>query len=119
MRTYEALIIFPETLKDDAVGAAVNRVRAEIEKLGGTVSAANVLGKRQFSRTLQKLEGGHYMRVSFDLDPDKVVALQARYKLVESVFRVQLVRMDKPAPSPDVAAEAPAAAAAAPAVKEG
>ena len=122
MRTYEALVIFPETLKDDAVGTAVNRVRTEIDKLGGRVSAATVLGKRQFSRTLKKLEAGHYVRVTFDLEPDKLVALQARYRLIEQVFRVQIVRQEQPAPVAAPQAEpAVAAPAGAPATagKEG
>jgi ribosomal protein S6 len=45
---YEAMIIFPEALKDEALEAAMEQVRTEIVKTGGRVESATRLGRRNF-----------------------------------------------------------------------
>ena len=91
MNKYEAMIIFRESLKDTEWDAAVEAVRAEIDKLGGSVTSKTRLGKREFARPMQKQQSGHYGLVAFQLAGDKVAALQARLKLDERIFRVQVV----------------------------
>ena len=91
MNKYEAMIIFRESLKETDWDGAVEAVRAEIEKLGGKVTSSTRLGKREFARPMQKQQGGHYGLIAFQLAGDKVAALQARLKLDDQVFRVQVV----------------------------
>ena len=91
MNKYEAMIIFREDLKDADWDGAVDAVRAEIEKLGGKVASCTRLGKREFARPMQKQLSGHYGLIAFQPEGDKVGALQARLKLDEQVFRVQVV----------------------------
>ena len=91
MKKYEAMIIFRESLKETDWDGAVDAVRTEIEKLGGKVTSSTRLGKRDFARPLQKQQSGHYGLIAFELAGDKVSALQARLKLDEQVFRVQVV----------------------------
>lgn len=112
MKKYEALLIFPDTLKDDALEASVNRARGEVERLGGTLGETQVLGKKQFARTMQKRDSGFYVRMAFSLDADKVAPLNARFKLHENLFRLQIVNVDRMPVVPRVAAPAEAAAAA-------
>ena len=91
MNKYEAMIIFQETLKETEWDGAVDAVRAEIEKLGGKMTSGTRLGKREFARPMQKRQGGHYGLIAFQLAGDKVAPLQARLKLDEQIFRVQVV----------------------------
>jgi ribosomal protein S6 len=84
-------MIFRESLKETDWDGAVDAVRAEIEKLGGTMSSCTRLGKREFARPMQKQQSGHYGLVAFELAGDKVGALQARLKLNADVYRVQVV----------------------------
>ena len=100
MNKYEAMIIFRENLKDTDWDGAVEAVRAEIEKLGGKLTSSTRLGKREFARPLQKQYSGHYGLIAFRLAGDKVAALQARLKLDEQVFRVQVVAAPAAAPAP-------------------
>ena len=104
MNKYEAMIIFRETLKDTDWDGAVDAVRTEIEKLGGTLSSCTRLGKREFARPMQKQVSGLYGLMAFALDGDKVAPLQARLKLNDDVFRVQVVVAPPapPAPAKDV-----------------
>lgn len=91
VKKYEAIIIFQESLKDTDWDGAVEAVSKEIEKLGGRMTSCTRLGKREFARQMQKQNSGHYGLMALELDGDKVGALQARLKLNEQVFRVQVV----------------------------
>lgn len=97
MNKYEAMIIFPESLKEEALEGALDKVTAEIEKLGGRVEAKTRLGRRVFARPLDKHTAGQYMVVTFQLEGGKVDALRARLKLNEDIFRFQIVRVPEKA----------------------
>jgi ribosomal protein S6 len=91
VRTYEALFIFANSLKDEARDKALERIREEIGKLKGTVLGTEALGRRQFARPMKKLEGGFFVKLVISLDPRNVDPLLARFKLNEDIFRVQIV----------------------------
>lgn len=97
MNKYEAMVIFPESFKDDALEGALEKVTAEIEKLGGTVEAKTRMGRRTFARPLKKHTGGQYMVLTFRLAAAKVDALRARLKLNEDVFRTMIIRLPEKA----------------------
>ncbi len=94
MKKYDALYIFVGTLRDDAVEASLEKALAEVTRLGGNVLEKVSLGKRSFSRPMRKRESGVYVKVRFELDPQKVDELVNRYHLVEEVFRVQILAVD-------------------------
>ena len=94
MKKYDALYIFVGTLRDDAVEASLEKALAEVTRLGGNVLEKVSLGKRTFSRPIRKRESGVYVKVRFELDPQKVDELVNRYHLVEEVFRVQILAVN-------------------------
>ena len=94
MKKYDALYIFVGIAKDDALEANLDKALAEVTRLGGNVLEKVQLGKRMFSRPMKKRENGVYVKVRLELDPAKVDELVKRYKLVEEVFRVQILAVD-------------------------
>jgi ribosomal protein S6 len=106
------MLIFPETLKDESLEAAMEKVSGEIEKAGGRVENKTRLGRRAFARRMQRQVAGHYAVVGFRLAGGKIRPLQARFKLNEDIFRIQIVAVEEPkAPKAEKAAK-PAAAEA-------
>ena len=95
MKKYDALYIFVNTARDDAVEPLLEKVSGDITRLGGNVLEKVSLGKRAFSRPIRKRESGVYVKVRFELDPQKVDELVNRYHLVEEVFRVQILAVDE------------------------
>lgn len=95
MKKYEALYIFVGIAKDDALNANLEKALAEVARLGGNVLTTESLGKRQFSRPMKKKDTGVYVKVRFEIDPSKLVELVNRYRLVEEVFRVQILAVDE------------------------
>lgn len=88
---YEGLFIFPESLDEEGLDQAIARVKEELEKLGGSVESTTRMGKKTFSRPLQKQKAGLYVVMMFNLEGSKIDALKARLKLTTNVFRHQFV----------------------------
>jgi ribosomal protein S6 len=95
MKKYDGLFIFAGTAKEEALEKLLEKARAEITRLSGSVLDARVLGKRTFARPMGKRENGVYVRIRFELDPQQVAALVGRYRLMEDVFRVQVQAVDE------------------------
>ena len=94
MKKYDGLYIFAGNAKDDVLENNFAKAIAEIERFGGKVESQDILGKRTFARPMQKRDSGVYALVRFELDPAKVKDLVNRYRLVEEVFRVQILAVD-------------------------
>ena len=94
MKKYDALYIFAGQAKDDVLDGQITKAVAEVTRLGGNILAQEVLGKRTFARPMHKRENGVYVQVRFELDPSKVRELVNRYRIVEEVFRVQILAVD-------------------------
>ena len=94
MKKYDALYIFVGIAKDDALEVNLDKALAEVERFGGNILEKVSLGRRSFSRPMKKRESGVYVKVRLELDPANVDALVKRYKLVEEVFRVQILAVD-------------------------
>ena len=95
MKKNDALYIFVGITKDDALNANLEKALAEITRLGGTVLATESLGKRAFSRPMKKRDHGVYVKARFEIDPACIAELVKRYKLVEEVFRVQILAVSE------------------------
>jgi len=102
LRTYEGLYILDDGLRDEELEAALDRARGEITRLGGRVISTVPMGRKTFARPIRKRETGQFFRIVFELAPDQIAPLRARYRISESVVRVQIV--SAPEPVPDTAA---------------
>ena len=92
MNKYEAMFIFADDLKDEALEGALNRVQAEIKKSGGTVEGMTRMGRKMFGRPLHKREAGQYILITFTCGGEQISSLLAKYRLNEEVFRVTIMR---------------------------
>jgi len=99
---YEGLFIFPETLNEEQLDQAIDAVKAEIEKIGGSFEGSTRLGKRTFARPMKKKKAGIYAIIMFNMDGADIPALKHRLKLGANVFRSQFVKKEES----DVAQEA-------------
>ena len=95
MKKYDGLYIFAGQAKDDVLAGMIDKALAEVTRLGGNVLAQEVIGKQKDAYPMHKCERGVYVLVRFELDPSKVSELVKRYRLVEEVFRVQILVVDE------------------------
>lgn len=92
MNTYEGLFIFADTLKEEELKEVTDHALDAIVKQGGSVLGSKKMGRRNFARPIGKRDSGVYVRTVFNLAPEKVSPLLARFKLSDEVFRVQVTR---------------------------
>jgi ribosomal protein S6 len=85
------MFIFPASLAEDVLTQAVDKVKAEITKTGGTIAESIVLGRRDFSRPMRRDVAGSYVRMRFDMDPGAMAQMLSRLKLNEHLLRQQIV----------------------------
>jgi small subunit ribosomal protein S6 len=95
-RLYEGLFIFPETLDEEGLDHAVEEVKRELEKLGGSLESTTRMGKKTFARPLKKQKAGYYVMLMFKLDGQKMDAFKQRLKLATNVFRSQFILAEEP-----------------------
>ena len=69
----------------------LDKIKGEIEKLGGEVLSVDIKGRRTFARPMSKRDSGIYVLQMFNLDTTNVDKLLARCKLNDDVFRVQII----------------------------
>lgn len=95
LKTYEAIFIFSNAIKEDALQKIIEQIQGEITKLKGVVKETKILGRRQFARMMKKEDSGLYVRMDFDIEPSGVAPLLSRFRLNESIFRFQMVAADE------------------------
>ena len=94
LREYEALLILPARLDDEAVKKIMQTVSDEIATLGGSVANYDVIGKKVFARMLKKQNAGIYVKMHFELDADALKAFLARLRFNDDIFRIQITNFD-------------------------
>ncbi len=94
MKKYDALYIFVNAPKEDAIEPLIEKVCGEITRMGGTVLGSEMLGKKTFARELKKRDAGIYVRTRFEIEPGAIEELRARYSIVDEVFRIQILAVD-------------------------
>ena len=118
LNTYQALLIFLTSLNDVRVAEVLETVKGEVAKAKGTLLETVMMEKRTFARKLSKMEAGQYVRLVFRMNAGDMGGLQSRLKLVEDLFRVQIVKVKERVAAP-VVAKAEEGAVAPPVAQEG
>ncbi|MFA7172920.1 MAG: 30S ribosomal protein S6 [Kiritimatiellia bacterium] len=95
MKKYDGLYIFAGSARDEVLDKIIESATAEIINLSGKILSTEVLGKKPFARQMKKRDNGVFVKIRFELAPALIAALTKRYKLVDEVFRVQILAVDE------------------------
>lgn len=89
MKRYEGLFILNTAGKEEGVKELVDKITAEITRLGGKLETVQKMDKRPFSRVVEKtITSGFYVNIIFEAKPDTISQLRSRLSLVAEVHRV-------------------------------
>ena len=94
MKTYDALVIFLGSMKDEDIDKAIKKIGEEIVKLKGAVKKEDKMGRRSFARRLKNQDSGQYVKITFDMEPSGMADLGVRLKMIEAIFRIQITAVD-------------------------
>ncbi len=94
MNKYELALVVNAKIEEDDRVATVERVKALIERFGGTITNVDEWGKRRLAYEIQKMKEGYYYFIQFDASSDCPAEIEQRVRIIETVLRYLCVRVD-------------------------
>ena len=94
MNKYELTIVFNAKIDEDARTAAVEKVKAYIEKANATITNVEDCGLKKLAYEIQKMGEAYYYFIQFDAEADVPAQLEANVRIMEPVLRYLCVRLD-------------------------
>ena len=94
MNKYELTLVVNEKIDEDARTAAVEKVKAYIEKANATITNVEDCGLKKLAYEIQKMGEAYYYFIQFDAEADVPAQLEANVRIMEPVLRYLCVRLD-------------------------
>lgn len=94
MNKYELTLVVNAKIDEDARTAAVEKVKAYIEKANSTITNVEDCGLKKLAYEIQKMGEAYYYFIQFDAEADVPAQLEANVRIMEPVLRYLCVRLD-------------------------
>lgn len=94
MNKYELAVVLSAKIEDEDRDAVIEKVKAQIERFGGTVTEVDEWGKRRLAYEIQKMREGFYYFIRFDADASCPAEVERRVRIMDNVIRYLCVRQD-------------------------
>ncbi|MBQ9157571.1 MAG: 30S ribosomal protein S6 [Eubacterium sp.] len=94
MNKYELAVVLNAKLDDDARADALEKVKALIERFGGTVTNVDEWGKKRLAYEIQKMREGYYYFIQFDASSETPAEIERRIRIMEPVIRYLCVKQE-------------------------
>ncbi len=94
MHKYELTAVISAKVEDDVRTAAIEKIKAYIERFGGTVVNVDEWGKRRLAYEIQKMKEGFYYFITFESDTTCPNELENRVRIMENVIRYLIVKQE-------------------------
>lgn len=94
MNKYELTLVVNAKIDEDARTAAVEKVKAYIEKANAIITNVEDCGLKKLAYEIQKMGEAYYYFIQFDAEADVPAQLEANVRIMEPVLRYLCVRLD-------------------------
>jgi small subunit ribosomal protein S6 len=105
---YEIMLMLDPELPEERGSEIIERMRAEIEKGGGTWEGHEPWGRRKLAYEIAHKSEGIYHLLLFTASPDALAEVSRVLKITDGVMRHMAVKRIKPSRREPVAAGPPA-----------
>ena len=95
MNKYELTVVVNAKIEDDERAATLEKVKAYIERFGGTVTNVDEWGKKRLAYEIQKMKEGYYYFIAFDADSTVPLQVEKNIRIMENVIRYLCVRQNE------------------------
>lgn len=95
MNKYELAVVVSAKIEDDERAATVEKVKAYIERFGGTVTNVDEWGKKRLAYDIQKMKEAFYYFIQFDAEASVPYEVENSVRIMENVIRYLCVRQDE------------------------
>ena len=95
MNKYELTVVVSAKLDDEGRTAEVEKVKALIEKFGGTITKIEEAGKKKLAYEIQKMSEAFYYFIDIDTEnTDFPSELESQLRIMENVIRFMTVAVE-------------------------
>jgi small subunit ribosomal protein S6 len=112
LNDYEILLMLDPELPEERQGEIVDRMRAEVERGGGSWDGQEAWGRRKLAYEIDHKTDGVYHLLLFTCPPENLAEVSRVLKITDGVIRHMAVRRVKAGHREPVGAPAPAPVAA-------
>lgn len=95
INSYENVLIFTPSMKEEEVKTAIGNYRESLKSLGGEIVHEDVWGLRQLAYPIQKKTTGYYVVTEYKAPAEAVARMEVLYKRDERIMRFLTVKLDK------------------------
>ena len=95
MNKYEMTVVISAKLEEEGRTAELDKVKAFVEKFGGTIANIDDAGKKKFAYEIQKMSEAFYYFIDIDTEnTDFPSELESQLRIMENVIRFMTVAVE-------------------------
>ena len=94
MNKYELTLVVNAKIDEDARTAAVEKVKAYIEKANATITNVEDCGLKKLAYEIQKMKEGFYYFIQFDAETSAPAEIEKHVRIMENVIRYLCVKQE-------------------------
>ena len=91
-KSYEIMFILLSTLTDEQKAGTVEAIEKLLADLGAESITTEKMGERKLAYLINKKSTGYYVLTKFDIDGTKLIDLEAKLNINESLLRYIIVK---------------------------
>ena len=95
MTKYELAVVVSAKIEDEERAAVVDKVKALIERFGGTITNVDDWGKKKLAYEIQKMGEAFYYFIQFDAETSAPAEIESRIRIMDNVLRYLCVKQDE------------------------
>ncbi len=95
MTKYELAVVVSAKIEDEERAAVIDKVKALIERFGGTVTDVDDWGKKKLAYDIQKMSEAFYYFIHFDAETSAPAEIESRIRIMDNVLRYLCVKQDE------------------------
>lgn len=95
MNKYELAVVVSAKIEDDERAATIDKVKAYIERFGGTITNVDEWGKKRLAYEIQKMKEAFYYFIQFDAESTAPAEVESHVRIMENVIRYLCVKQDE------------------------
>ena len=94
MNKYELAVVVSAKIEDEERAAVIEKVKAYIERFGGTITNVDEWGKKRLAYEVQKMREGFYYFIQFEADATCPAEVERRVRIMDNVLRYLVVKKE-------------------------
>ena len=95
MNKYELAVAVNGKLEESDKGAVVDKVKALIERFGGSITSVDDWGKKRYAYEVEKTKEGWYFFIKFQAEPEAPAEIEQRIRIMDNIHRYLIVSDEK------------------------